>query len=70
MARSYLAATFSSKAAKLPEAAQDQIGCDLLEHIDALARLRAKVGIREPDAGEGATLDVEDIIRQARAGSA
>ena len=70
MARSYLAAVSFSKAAKLSEAAQDQIGCDLLEHIDALTRLRAKVGIRELGVGEGATLDVEDIIRQARAGPA
>ena len=57
-----------SKVATLPDAAQEQIGRELLERVDALARLRAEVeiGIRELDAGEGRSLDIEDVIKQAR----
>jgi hypothetical protein len=57
-----------SKAADLPEAAQEQIGRELLERIDALARLRAEIaaGLRELDAGEGEDLDIEEFIKQAR----
>jgi len=58
-----------TKAAALPEAAQEQLGRELLERIESLAELRAEieVGIRELDAGLGEELDIEDIIRQARA---
>jgi hypothetical protein len=57
-----------SKAADLPEAAQEQIGRELLERIDALARLRAEIaaGLRELDAGRGEDLDIEEFIKQAR----
>jgi len=57
-----------TKAANLPEAAQEQLGLELLERIDALAELRAdiEVGLRELDAGLGEELDIEDVIRQAR----
>ena len=57
-----------TKAANLPEAAQEQLGRELLERIDALAELRAdiEVGLRELDAGLGEELDIEDVIRQAR----
>jgi hypothetical protein len=57
------------KAAALPEAAQEQLGRELLDRIESLAELRAEIeiGIRELDAGLGEELDVEDIIRQARA---
>jgi hypothetical protein len=57
-----------SKVADLPEAAQEQIGRELLERIDALARLRGEIaaGLRELDAGEGEELDIEEFIRQAR----
>ena len=57
-----------SKASALPDAAQEQLGRELLERIDALARLRAEVeiGIWQLDAGEGRELDIEDVIRQAR----
>jgi hypothetical protein len=57
-----------SKASALSDAAQEQLGRELLERIDALGRLRAEVeiGIRQLDAGEGRELDVEDVIRQAR----
>ncbi len=56
------------KAASLPEAAQEQLGRELLERIDTLDELRAEIeiGMRELDAGMGKELDVEDVIRQAR----
>ena len=58
-----------TKAASLPEAAQEQLGRELLERIETLAELRAEIeiGIRELDAGLGEELDIEDVIRQARA---
>jgi hypothetical protein len=57
-----------SKAAGLSEAAQEQLGRELLECIDELAELRAEieVGLWELDAGLGEELDVELLIREAR----
>ena len=57
-----------SKAAALPEAAQEQLGRELLEHIETLSELRAEIeiGIKELDAGKGEELDIEDVIREAR----
>jgi hypothetical protein len=57
-----------TKAAGLSQAAQEQLGREMLERIDALAELRAEIeiGLRELDAGLGEELDIEDIIRQAR----
>jgi hypothetical protein len=57
-----------TKAAALPEAAQEQLGRELLERIDTLAKLRNEIeaGVRELDAGLGEELDIEDIIKQAR----
>jgi len=57
------------KIALLPEAAQEQLGREILERIEALSRLRAEIeiGIWELDAGLGQELDVEDVIREARA---
>ena len=57
-----------SKAAKLPEAAQEQLGRELLERIDTLAALRAELqkGLGELDAGRGGELDIEELIRQVR----
>jgi hypothetical protein len=56
-----------NKAADLSEAAQEQLGRELLERIDSLSRLRAdiEVGLRELDAGLGRELDVEELIQQA-----
>ncbi len=61
-----------ARAAELPEAAQEQLGREILERIDALAGLRAEleIGVRELDAGLGEPLDVEDVIAQARRGHA
>src|SRR5439155_13187434 len=43
-----------AKAAELSDAAQEQLGRDMLERIDSLAELRAalEVGVRQLDAGE------------------
>ncbi|MEX1060089.1 MAG: hypothetical protein WED13_03630 [Methyloceanibacter sp.] len=58
-----------TKASKLSPAAQEQLGRELLERIDTLETLRSEieVGVKELDAGLGQPLDVEDLIRQARA---
>ncbi len=57
-----------SKAASLSEAAQEQLGRELLERIDELAELRAEieVGLRELDAGLAEEMDVECLIQEAR----
>ena len=57
-----------SRASELPEAVQEQLGRELLEHLDALAQLRAAIaiGVRELDAGQGEPLDLEEVIAQAR----
>jgi hypothetical protein len=57
-----------ARAATLSEATQEQIGRELLERIDALTTLRAAidVGLRELDNGEGAELEIEEFIREAR----
>lgn len=57
-----------TKAATLPEEAQEQLGRELLERIDALTALRAEIeiGIRELDAGLGEELDVEMLIEHLR----
>jgi hypothetical protein len=57
-----------SKVAKLPEAAQEQLARELLERIETLEQLRAEVdaGVRELDAGLGAELDIEEVLRRAR----
>ena len=49
------------KGRELSEAAQEQLGRELLERIDALAELRTEieVGLRELDAGLGEELDIE-----------
>jgi hypothetical protein len=52
----------------LPEADQEKIGRGLLSHVEKLRRLRIEIdkGIRSLDAGEGAKLDLEEFIRQAK----
>ena len=58
-----------SKAAELSEAAQEQLGRELLERIDTLGELRSAIeqGIAELGAGAGRTLDIEKVIGKARA---
>ena len=55
--------------ATLPESDQENIGRQLLSHVEKLRRLRIEIdkGIRSLDAGEGKELDMEDFIRQAHA---
>jgi hypothetical protein len=57
-----------SKAAELPEAAQEQLGRELLERIDTLSKLRAEIeiGLQQLDEGRGEELDLEHLLRQAR----
>jgi hypothetical protein len=57
-----------AQAAALPEAAQEQLGRELLERIEALTQLRAKIdeGIRELDAGLGEEIDIDKFIEQLR----
>ncbi len=58
-----------TKAAKLSPAAQEQLGRELLERIDTLEALRAEieVGVKELEAGLGEPLDINELIKQARA---
>jgi hypothetical protein len=55
-----------AKAADLPEAAQEQLGRELLERIETLTQLRAEidVGVKELDAGLGEELDVDGLLDQ------
>jgi hypothetical protein len=57
-----------SKASALSEAAQEQLGREMLERMEGLAMLRAEVeeGLAELDAGKGEELDIESIIRDER----
>lgn len=57
-----------SRALRLPDAAQEQLGRELLERIDTLDKLRAEIelGAGELDAGLGETLDIETVILRAR----
>jgi hypothetical protein len=53
-----------TRAAALPEAAQEQLGRELLERIARFSELRAaiEVGNGELDAGLGGELDIEELI--------
>jgi hypothetical protein len=56
-----------SRVAALPEAAQEQLGREILERIETLGQLRAEIeaGISELDAGLCEELDIDDVLRQA-----
>ena len=49
---------------ELPEADQEEIGRQLLSHVEKLRRLRAELdrGIKSLDEGKGRALDVEAFI--------
>lgn len=53
----------------LPEADQEQIGRQLLSHVEKLRRLRAELdrGIQSLDAGKGEPLDIEKFIEEQHA---
>lgn len=58
-----------NRAASLPEAAQEQIGRELMDRIESLEQLRSELqlGVQQLDAGLGEELDIEDLIGEARA---
>ena len=53
---------------RLPEADQEHIGRQVMNHVQKLRALRADMdpGIRSLDAGKGQELDIEDVIAVAR----
>ena len=57
------------KVSALPEATQQSIAEDLLAHVENVEHLRAELqkGIDSLDRGEGQELDIEHVIRTARA---
>jgi hypothetical protein len=58
-----------AKVSKLPEATQESIAEDLIAHVTSVEHLRAELqrGIDSLDLGEGQELDIEQVIRTARA---
>jgi hypothetical protein len=58
-----------AEVATLPIPAQEKIGEEILLHVDKLRRLRAKLdkGIQSLDQGECREVDINDIIKRARA---
>jgi hypothetical protein len=52
--------------AALPDADQEQIGRQLLSHVEKLRNLREELerGVRSLDVGKGTALDIEEFIRQ------
>ena len=58
-----------AKAHELPEEDQERLGRELNDYIDHLRALRSDIsaGVRSLDAGLGRKLDIEDVIRRARA---
>lgn len=57
-----------AEVASLPEASQDQIGRELLAHIEKLRGLRTELdqGLASLDAGLGREIDIDDLIRRAK----
>jgi hypothetical protein len=55
-----------AEVSSLPDADQEQIGRQLLSHVEKLRHLRAEIdkGIRSLDAGEGKPLDIQDFLRR------
>jgi hypothetical protein len=52
------------EAAALPDADQEEIGRQLLAHIEKLQQLRREIdkGVRSLDAGQGTRLDIEAFL--------
>ena len=57
-----------AEVANLPEATQEQIGKELLEHVAKLQALRSDLeqGIASLDAGLGSPLTIDDVMARAR----
>jgi hypothetical protein len=55
--------------ATLPEADQDTIGREILDHVEKIRALRAdlQAGIDSLDAGNGRKTDMSEVIARARA---
>jgi hypothetical protein len=55
-----------AEVSSLPDADQEQIGRQLLSHVEKLRHLRAEIdkGIRSLDAGEGKPVDIQDFLRR------
>jgi hypothetical protein len=58
-----------AKVTALTDADQEQIGRELLEHVEKLRALRAdlQAGIDSLDAGRNKERDIGDVIKRARA---
>ena len=54
--------------ATLPEADQDKIGREILDHVKKMRPLRAdlQAGIASLDAGKGRKIDMSEVIARAR----
>ncbi len=52
--------------AALPDSDQEEIGRQLLSHVEKLRQLREALdeGIRSLDAGKGRALDIDELIRR------
>lgn len=55
-----------AEVAALPDADQEQIGRQLLSHVEKLRSLREELdkGVRSLDAGKGRTVDIDEFVRQ------
>lgn len=54
-----------AKVAALPDADQEQIGRQLLSHVEKLRSLREELdkGIRSLNAGAGTAVDIDEFVR-------
>jgi hypothetical protein len=57
------------KPRQLPSEDQERLGRELSDTIDHLQALRSDIrsGLRSLDAGQGRSIDIEDLIARARA---
>jgi hypothetical protein len=53
---------------RLPEADQENIGRQVLTHVEKLRTLRADIdaGLRSLDAGKGNAVNMQDVLSRAR----
>ena len=58
--------------AMLPEADQDKIGREILDHVEKIRALRTDLqdGVVSLDAGKGRKIDMSEVIARARARNA
>lgn len=55
-----------AEVAALPDSDQEQIGRQLLSHVEKLRSLREELdkGVRSLNAGKGRNVDIDELIRQ------